>query len=275
MVSKINTPIEFPLPSDDTQIGGEWPNEIIKLLHGVLLPEEDLSFLTPIKWLAGSLLIYDGTSHSVSIETEDIATGATRHAVFREMLNTTDYFVMEGETQEISNKDFTTNIRFLNDVNFNDNGINHLEFIKIRDILDNNLNLIVMTGSAANTHFDLLSEYNTVNFATISGGTSISVTLGYNSEIDVYEIWSKASGSNIKLLSLTGALLSIDSDIVDLNNARVDNFDQKVVKLVDNVSDFTGTTTDTMLFRNDIDVNNQAIFISKIENGSVVKVRVT
>ena len=100
MPSVINKKVANPIPSDDIQIGGEWANAIIDLLHGVFLTDENLSIGTPIKWKAGSLLVYDGNSHSIAIETEDMATGAVvKHAIFRQMTEDTQYIVTESQQQ--------------------------------------------------------------------------------------------------------------------------------------------------------------------------------
>lgn len=275
MVSKINTKIINPLPSDESQIGGEWANAIIDLFHGVFLGEENLSIGTPIRWKPGSLLVYDGTSHSVSIETEDIATGALRHAIFREMTLETDYIVMENETQVIKNKEFHTGNKYTTNLNMDNHGITNADFYNIRDMLNNDISLVAVTGIAEDAHIDFLSNYRTESFANISAADGILVTFGYQSEIDGYYWYSEADGTNKILMSLTHALFSVDSDVIDLNGGRIDNFDQNVIKLRDNVSDYTANATNDMIFRNDIDVNNHALWISKIENGSVVKVRVT
>lgn len=46
------------------------------------------------------------------------------------------------------------------------------------------------------------------------------------------------------------------------------------VRLANESTEPTATTTSAPVYRHDIDVFNQAVYISKLENGSIVKVRI-
>lgn len=358
--------IENAIPSDVGQVGGEYTNQLTKLLKGGIISttEEIFTIATPINFLSGTILLADESSptHRVSIEVDNIASGGVRHAKFPTMdLDETQHVVMDKETQNLLKKTLSTGTIFGVDADINGYNIVNLKQISIIDLGDRDISLLGYNGTNPNIYFDILSGYNTINFAALSTATDIELRFGYNSEIDTVEFWSKASGTNEQLLKIyagtiagNNSKIDLNIDIIDFHNALINNislskaqipatvvyddeantyalammqtFRSGMVSIFDsnnshkyiiagsditadrtitipvtgvnddfilktlaqdlysknfdmvkmkNAVDQTATTTVAIMYRKDIDANNQAVYINKIENGTPIKVRVT
>jgi hypothetical protein len=96
---------------------------------------------------------------------------------------------------------------------------------------------------------------------TIRNPTVADDFMGTEKQIQVFE--NKAWGAN------TTFAVNVDAN----NNSLTE---LKSLTLVNHTAtDPTATATETPFYRKDLDANNQAIYISKRENGQVIKVRVT
>ena len=230
MVSKLVT-IDNAIPSDSEQIGGEYTNQLSALLNGISVDaDETIKINTIMRFYSGKFMIYDSDqSHLINFSTENIATGNPRTIMWRAMVNDVDYPVLELQQQTIQNKLLDTNVKFNKDFSANNFGINDLKFLSMRDQGSRNMSIISVLNTDPNAHFEFLFGYNTSNFAGISGGTDIEVNFGNTSEIDSFNFYSKATGTNVKLLSIiagTGLNSKLDVNVstVDFHDAVFLNF---------------------------------------------------
>lgn len=232
MPSKLTTILDA-IPSDDYTVGGEGWNQLIKILKNVNVEsEEDLTINTKVKWQSGKLTLLDSgfpSSHEITIDVEDILSGDPRHLVVRAFNETTEYLVFEKEAQVLHKKTFGDNAvadseaKFGKTPNFQGFGIDRVGTIKIEDIGDRNVSFIEVSNTNPNTYFEVLSGYNTANHAGISGGTDIKLRFGFGSEIDNYEFWSQADGTNAKLFSISETLIDIPATTIDFHNSTINN----------------------------------------------------
>lgn len=271
--------IDDPIPSDNILIGAEFTNQIVKLFGDVdVSSHENIRINTPFKFRSGRFMIYDSDrSHVFMHYAENIADGVNRIVRWRALTNPEDSPVMENEPQTISNKTLIDTTMGGN-VDFDNFNLDDVGNISVRDLNGYNITLIKKAGVTPNTHIDILPNYNTGNYPDLVTASDVVVSFGYNSEIDKYEMYSSANvgGINELLLSLSPDLLDINVTDIDFNNANVSNLLLNSMDLKNQTgAEPTATAQSSKLYRKDIDANNQAIYISKIENGNVVKVRVS
>ena len=82
----------------------------------------------------------------------------------------------------------------------------------------------------------------------------------------------------------TTAGITANSVVVEINTGKIFQFtggvwvptllNSSTIRLINEAVEPTATTTSLPLYRTDIDVNNQAVYISKLENGSPIKIRI-
>lgn len=221
------TEILDAIPSDSYQVGGESWNQIIKLLKGIdVSSEEEITINTPFKFHSGKLVFNDQSptpTHTYTILVENIATGANRTITLRDPSNTDEFFVYEKQAQILEQKILHTGTKFSATADFQGFGADNLGPIKIQDSGDRNTVFVEPSNTTLNTYFDILPNYNTANHAGISTATDIKVRIGFGSEIDTYEFWSQADGSNSKILSITETLIDIPATTIDFHNSIVNN----------------------------------------------------
>lgn len=228
MPAKIVT-IQDAIPSDSFQVGGEGWNQFVLLHKNVDISSdegEDIAFNTPIYFNPGKLLFYDqnpNPTHTYNITVENIASGNNKTITIRESVSDIDYILLENHSQVMIKKTLGSETKFSAVPDFQGFGIDNLGTLKIHDVGDRNVPFLDISNSEPNTYFEILSNYNTANFAGISGATDIKVRFGFGSEIDSYQFWSQADGSNTKLLEVTETLLDINTGTVDFHNATINN----------------------------------------------------
>lgn len=282
MVSKLKKVIN-PLSTSNELVGAEFTNQIVDLLHGVGLDvdEDNLSINTTIRWWKNKFALYDiNQTHLFKFSTEEISQEEHKTILWRDITTgLVDSPVYEAEPQVIINKTMgiEAGASTLLGSNINALGltIDNLGKIMMHDIGDRNIPIITTSNITPNTYWDLFKDYNTTTYAPLNTASDIKVRLGFDSEIDGYELWSKASGTNKKLLSITNALTEFNSDTFDFKDKIIDNFQTKGLELLDVVAgEPVGTNTVDFIYRDDIDSSNHRGYISKFENGVAIKVRI-
>lgn len=277
MVSKLVKVIN-PLVTSSELVGAEFTNQLVDLLHGVSLDvdENNLAINTVIRWWKNKLAMWDSNqTHLFTFSTEDISSNINKTILWRDIIvGNTDSPVYENQAQTLLNKNFGTGTGITADLNIAGNTINNLGKIMMQDVGDRNIPVLDTTNTNPNTYWDFFKDYNTTTYAALSTATDIKVRFGFNSEIDTYEIWTKASGSSKKLLSLAPALAEFNVTAIDFKDAAIDNLQQKAVELLDVTSEPVGTSTVDHVYREDIDANNHRGYVSKFENGIPIKIRI-
>lgn len=281
MVSKLVKVIN-PLASSEELVGAELTNQLVDLLHGVGIDvdEDDLSINTVIRWWKDKFTLWDANqTHLYKFSTEDISDEEHKTILWRDI--TTDIVdspVYENEPQVLKNKilgvEGVAGTQLGENIDALGKTINNLGKLMIHDSGDRNIPVLDTSNTTPNTYWDFLKDYNTAVFGALSSATDVKLRIGYNSEIDYYEFWSKASGSNVKLLSIDNSLIEFNVPTIDFKDAIINNFQQGGIELLDVSSEPVANTTVNHIYREDIDANNHAGYISKLENGSAIKVRV-
>lgn len=267
-----------PIPSDENFVGAELTNQFIKIFTGHdVSAEENIRINTPFKFYSSRFVMYDfDNSHMITFLTENIPTGNNRTITWRAMSYDNDFPVLEYQQQKLNNKILGDNISVSDMIDFDGFGIDHIEDINFRDLFDNNVSFFTVNGVPPNTYIDLVTGYNDLSYPNIVPATDIEVRFGYNSDIDSYLFYSKATGPNTLLMSLTPAKLDISVPTVDFSDSDVTNLLLNTVSLKNQTGvEPVATTTNSIMYRKDIDANNQAIYITKIEDGVPIKVRVS
>lgn len=266
-----------PIPSDESLVGAELTNQLVKLFTGYdVSSEENIRINTPFKFYSTKFAMYDfDRSHLISFYTENIASGNNRSITWRAMDYDNDFPVLEYQQQTLHNKVLGDNISISDAIDFNGFGIDNVGYISLNDLLDNTVSLFDINGVPPNTIFDLITGYNALSYPNIVPATSISFRLGFNSEIDSYLFYSKAEGPNTLLFSITPYEIDLLAPTVDFNSKNVTNLLLNTASLKNQSGvEPVATTTEAAIYRRDIDPNNQAIYITKIEDGVPIKVRV-
>lgn len=265
------------LTTDTEQVGAEFTNQLVDLVHAINIEADEgtLAFNTAMGWYSGKFFLYDSNhTHTFTHTTENIASNINKTILWRDMTQNTDSPVLEKEFQTLLNKTMGTGTKFSADLDIDGFNLIDINALQIRDMGDRNLSFIEATNATPNSYFDILAQYNTANFAAISSATDIKVRLGFNSEIDTYEIWSRATGVNTKLFSMTPALLDLFSTTINFNDKILTNVRLTELELKNQVVEPVADATIVSMYRNDIDAQNQRGYITKLENNVAIKVRV-
>lgn len=281
MVSKLKKVIN-PLATSTELVGAEFTNQLVDLFNSVSVDvdEPNLAINTVIRWWNNKFALWDSNqTHLYKFSTEDISDDQHKTILWRDIkTNTTDSPVYEKEFQIITNKILgisgVAGTQLGEDINALGKTVNNLGKMMMYDAGDRNVTILKKSGTSPNTIFDLLGDYNTAAFAALSSATDIRVRFGYNSKINLFEFWSSNTGTNLKLLSITKTLTEFNSDFIDFKDKIINNLQLSGLKLLDSVSEPVSNTTLDHFYRKDIDVNNHRGYISKLENGIAVKIRV-
>ena len=112
----------------------------------------------------------------------------------------------------------------------------------------------------------MTNQVNTLKFLSPNMPTNVSLSFPTNMDsVDPNEYLFREVAAEIENKVIDGT----KNTILNVINAIA-----KQVRLINETTEPVATTLQSPFYRKDIDVNNQAIYISKLENGVAVKVRV-